>query len=684
MRSILAVTLLAIICSFVCIAAETIDADTTSVMLFEINPYNDDEGISLHNYSSSDIDLKDYLLSDNPKRGSSEGQISFSDSLIIKPGETITFVKTATESSDFAYRHLTYTNGESGVSFSNNFNLNEKGDDVYLFKIKNNADYELLDVFIYGSAKVPTDSKWVGDTFKTQEGSFAVKKSTDGFKASCWYNYLIGGTNILFDPDLSFDAMVTPFLFPESGGIPIYDALEKAQRSVYINLYSLSSPNVMGLLKELLDKGIQVNLLLEGAPLDLQKPKTDGRLKTLSDAGATIMLIGDVTGDRFLYNHAKYCIIDDTTVIITSENWTKNNLNGITVTDPTKGAGNRGWGAIIESHEYAEYMLNVFHNDSKTDYGDVSDFSELTPGLKPETVTYTSPTAVYPTNTYNTTITPGLSPDNSFDTEIYYITKATDRICSEQQSLTKSFVNYGEKSPLKYLSQKASIGVDVKFIVSSNVNSSIVDEINATSKIKTAQMSDPYVHNKGLICDDEVIVASVNWTEESFYKDRESLVVIHSKDVANYYAEAFENDFKRNYKGDGLNVSFTEIQSHYDKPGEYSIGVTVQQTGDFEYTWNLDGLTKTTTTSRTPFNLEKGDHTLTVSVVDKEGKTGGDVATFTVGSGDSPEDSIFDKIKPYLAPIAIVLLAIIAAVFKLSMGNNKKKKSSKGKKGKKR
>ncbi len=671
MRSVLTVALIVVACSFICVASESNDAANVEVMLFEVNIFTDDEGVSLHNYGSSDVKLSNYSVKDD------RGSIIFSDSIIIHPSETLTFIKDSKEDSGFGNRHTTYVNGKGDVTFSS-FNLSNDGDYVQL--LKNDS---IVDTFVYDDAENPEGGKWEGDSFDAFKDRFAARKTAEGCNSSSWYNYLIGGTNIQFDPTLEFKAEVTPFLFPESGGIPIYEILEKAERSVYLNIYEITSKNTLGLLNELLNKGIQINLLLEAAPIDQggYKPITDGKLKTLSESGATIMLIGDKKNDRYTYDHAKYCIVDDTTVIITSENWTKGNMNGKTVTDPTKGEGNRGWGAIVESDEYASFMKNAFLNDCSVQYGDVGDFSKLTPGLQPISLTYTSPTSEYHTESYKTTITPGLSPDNSYDAEMYYTANAKKRVFAENQSLTSSFAYIENESPIKHLAQQASAGVDVRLILGGNVNKTTIDVINATSKVKTAQMFDPYLHNKGIICDDTVILASVNWTFESVNKAREFVAIIQAPEITNFFAESYEGDFERNYKGSGIDVSFTEIKTHYETPGEYTIGVTVKQTGTFQYTWRLDGTEKTTDVPRSVFNLTKGDHTLTITVTDSDGKTGRDAVSFSVGSGDSPSgDDIFDKIKPYLAPIAVVLLAIIAVIFKLSTGGKKKKKSKKGKK----
>ncbi len=184
-----------------------------------------------------------------------------------------------------------------------------------------------------------------------------------------------------------------------------------------------------------------------------------------------------------------------------------------------------------------------------------------------------------------------------------------------------------------------------------------------------------------MISDNTTLVSSVNWTTTSFTDNREMCVVIASKDVADFYAAEYTIDFDKNYIYSGLDVTLTEVKDHYDSAGEITALANVEQTGTFTYEWDLDGTVKTTSVPRTVFNVNDGTHVLKVKVTDSEGNQGMDSKKFTVGKDDPGSgDSFFDKIKPYLAPIAIVLLAIIAAIFKLSTGGKKKKKSKKGKK----
>ena len=59
MRKILALALVVLACSFVIIASDSSDAAGSDIMLFEVNPYGNDEGVSLHNYGSTAVYLSD-------------------------------------------------------------------------------------------------------------------------------------------------------------------------------------------------------------------------------------------------------------------------------------------------------------------------------------------------------------------------------------------------------------------------------------------------------------------------------------------------------------------------------------------------------------------------------------------------------------------------------------------------
>ncbi len=639
------------------------DAAQGHLSLYEVNPYGEDEGVSIHNYGSSTINLSGYVIADNISKGGSEGTITFSQDLLVHPGETITLCKNEVSGSSFQNSHPTYYNKTDGVSFSSSFALNNSGDDLYLFKGSN-----VIDAFCYGNVTISDKNLWIGEPFKISNKWFALRTS-DGKDASCWHNTKPGMTGHYFDPDIKIQATVTPFIFPDDKAVPIYRALESAKETVYIAIYILSSPNIVALLCQLEKRGVDVTVMLEMQPLGDYKPVQDASmLKTLVDAGGEVLFIGD-DNDRFVYHHAKYCVIDEKKVIVTSENWSKANMNDGTLQHSATATGNRGWGAVVESPEYGKFMANVFRNDSNPSYGDVFDFNDVFVDVKPRQLTYTSPSSEYRFDSYQAQITPLLSPDSSLDATTYYINEAKTRVYSQQQNVSGDFIDRSRSSPLSAMADRAKIGVDTRLIIGNPSSASDVDTINAMFGIRAAEMTTPYVHNKGLICDDIAIVSSVNWTDNAFNNNREVMVAIHSKQVADHYAKTFEYDFNKNYRYSGLKVWFEEIESNYPSTNAITVAVGVEQSGSFTYDWILDSETKTTGNPRTMLNVSEGTHVLRVVVSDAQGSTGYVETYFTVeGTSPGMDLGFLEEYKQYIIPAIVLIIAILIAAIKAHRG----------------
>jgi len=48
------------------------------------------------------------------------------------------------------------------------------------------------------------------------------------------------------------------------------------------------------------------------------------------------------------------------------------------------------------------------------------------------------------------------------------------------------------------------------------------------------------IHNKGMIVDNEsVLIASINWNENSVIRNREAGIIIENEEMAQYYTEVF-------------------------------------------------------------------------------------------------------------------------------------------------
>lgn len=679
----------AVIVVMLCVVPASLDADSSAeadgLLLYQISPYGNDEGVSIRNYGNTTVNLLNYEIH------TKNYELTITKSYDVKPDSFITFYNTDVENSYFttqgeSYRFLDSCSSDKTITEKSNILVNG-GDYVHLIDSKG----KIIDSIYYGSKTKTDPDHWVDKPLSiSSQGSVKRVNGYDTDSSVDWVKYVIGGTNYDFDPNLKFDAKVTPFLFPESGGIPVLKALESATKYIYIEIYMLANENVYSLLRDKLDAGVEVKILVEGNSVnrDTELEPNLPYMQTLVEHGASVHLIGvggkDVK-DRFAFDHAKFAVIDDKKVIVTSENWTKDNLNGSITENPYKGKnGNRGWGVIIdESPQYTAYMKGVFENDFKTDFKDVKELTAEYPNINAASLgVYNSPSNTF-FKSYSAEITPILSCDNSAKAINYYISNAKERVYSEQQSY--QYTDNDEKlnkdptlyPPFYEMNEKAKKGVDCRLILSNKCKSDLVLKLNMKSNVKTAWMSgSTYVHNKGLICDDIAWVSSINWTDNSFDNNRECCVAIHSKEVADFFATSFLQDFNKYYTYSGFSVDISEIKSSYPAGKEITLTViATPSTGNYQYTWDLgDGSDPIVTTVPriTCIPISKGDATsyeLKVTVEDLDTKK---VNTVT------KTYSVIEEEEQELGIIAIIAAAVVAlaAIFKSVSSKKKKKKNT--------
>ncbi|MBQ8643236.1 MAG: lamin tail domain-containing protein [Candidatus Methanomethylophilaceae archaeon] len=658
------------------------------VLIQEINPMVAPEGVSLKNYGSKAVDLKGYVISDG------EGKITILKKIVIEPGEIITFAEKIESDSKFTNRNDAYVKSSDEISYDRSFQLSNDGDDIYLY----NASGVLIDAVCYEDVVI-NDSSWSGESV-TVSGKYFYHRSygTDTDSAEDWFKYVEGLTNLEFDPNLKYNAQVTPFVFPQSGGVPIFRALEEAKESVYITMYELRSDKIAAFLIDLeKNRGVDVYILHNANPVKGTITEMLPNLKAIDDAGAEVRLIGVGDMDRYVHVHAKYCVIDGDTVIVTSENWNDTNLNGYTRDDDyySSSNGNRGWGAVVESEPYADYVMDLFNVDWSMEYGDVSELEDVYPNANAnKTLTYEKNESTATFKTYAATVSPVFSNDTSYDAMEYYLNKAKDRLYAQNQSLTSYYADISdERSPIYMMAKRASAGVDTKLILDTKNtpdNANLAYTINASTLIQATGMNIPPVHNKGIISDDSVWVSSINWTPNSVENNREAAVVIHSAEVADYYEHYFLMDFNRYYSYDGFSVDTSYLKNHYDSgDNEFVIGLPV---GTYDIKWNFgDGkttrdyndyeITKDGDLCKALAAPEDGAHILTITVTNQDGMSQKITHSYSIGNysdsegtggsdgSSSIEDIINDlpipeEIKEYLLPIIVIILAIVIAVIK--------------------
>lgn len=625
---------------------------TDLVRIQGLNPFGSDEWVSLHNYGYGKADLKGYSISDM------EGELRFTETFIMEPFSEVRIAAKPQQDGGTGTPGTCYP-GSNGIVRSGSYIMADAGDDVYLFRGE-----VLMDAVCYGS--VSAKDGWSGDPVHISSGKHIERTGiSDTDSSADWISTKPGFTDLPFSPDTSFRSFVTPFTFPESNGEPVYRELEAADREIRISIYQMTSLNIVSLLCKL-ESGtgadhVDVIVTLEGNPLGYDMSRELSMMKSLADAGGEIRIINDPLPEnyeRYSFFHNKYAIIDDSKVIITSENWTEGNMS--------PSVSNRGWGAVIESQDYAGYMRTVFDRDRDMSYGDVWDLNEYYPDLKAYKgdMTYSAPSYQYRTQGYDAVITPVMSPDNSYRALEYYMDNAKSRIYSEQLDLGASFSNMSPASPISWMASAANRGVDSRFILDASISGSRTDHANDVDMINTATAVKAITisggegfattHNKGVIIDDTVWLGSVNWTENSFQRNREIAVLIGSPEVTGYFLGYFLKDWGVNdhtMEEEGLSVSSDRTEIHEGSQVVFTVSGPASQT----YAWDVygDGNIRYSEIPRIVCSdMKAGSYTLSVKAKDT---TFSAEFGFTVIPAGTPDDGNTS------ADLKTVLFVLIAA-----------------------
>lgn len=396
-----------------------------------------------------------------------------------------------------------------------------------------------------------------------------------------------GQSRFVSRPLRGVKARVTAASAPENQYQLLVDAFASAKQSIRINVYQFTNPILADRLAEALARGIKVTMLMEGVPVaglpDEERVILDG----LGKAGARILFIGERKGQknavkpRYRFDHAKYTLIDDRVAIIGTENYGR---TGHPV-DPSH--GNRGFEVAIENPEFVAQLADVFEVDTDPAHQDLVALDE------DPTDSYGLPTrdpnyqlsrnvisGLYPERRKALTVDGKvdlelvMSPDTSLNENtaiLGMIGRAQRELLVLQNSIPR-FWGRGqaasEQTPnlaLEKVVEAARRGVMVRVLVDGtwyNAEESDARDNDDTARylnelaqkeglnlaakvinLQTAHLEK--IHAKSVMVDgQEVLVSSINWSENSFKGNREMGVIIRHAEVTGYYRELFWRDWR--------------------------------------------------------------------------------------------------------------------------------------------
>ncbi|ELZ12637.1 phospholipase D/Transphosphatidylase [Halovivax asiaticus JCM 14624] len=341
----------------------------------------------------------------------------------------------------------------------------------------------------------------------------------------------------------------TTFVLPDSPTV-VTETLASAKERIRLAGYTFTDGDVQQALHDAIDRGVDVEILVETSPVGGLPEATRPLLTELDRAGATVRTIGG-EGDRYDYHHPKYAVVDDT-VLVTTENWKPAGVGG---------ESSRGWGVVVSDPELADALGAVFDADASG--RDTATWSERLPSLEfvddgapeyAETDTSQSfPERHEPAVADVDEVELLLAPDNAG-------TRLRELIDGADESIQIVQVDIGEPDfvLLEAALAAAHDGVDVDLLLDGTwyvdeENRALADRIEAAAAsedipidVRLADGGDRFekIHAKGVIIDGETtVLGSINWNDNSLTENREVALVLHGTEPAAYYASVFEGDW---------------------------------------------------------------------------------------------------------------------------------------------
>jgi len=347
---------------------------------------------------------------------------------------------------------------------------------------------------------------------------------------------------------------VTTFVSPDNSNKVFLQAVASANRTIHVNVYEFSSQVMAQALTDAHERGIDVSILVEGGPVGGISPEEKAVIWMMNQSGIPVYQMTAVGGQKapYRFDHAKYLVIDNRAVLLTSENF---KVSGF----PPEGTrGNRGWGVYLEDTETAQYFEDVFLSDIRSP-GSIPISGTQGAPEPPSSVPYIPEFSSR--RFLGATVTPVISPDTSY--VIHDLLNSAQGTIDIEQAYITNESAYALNPYLATAINASRRGVHVRVLLDAywyNIEdekdndemAALINHIGIIEKIpleaKCADLESnnlEKVHNKGVIVDNRsVLVSSINWNANSPNFNREAGVIIENMEVAQYFKEVFEDDWQ--------------------------------------------------------------------------------------------------------------------------------------------
>ena len=518
---------------------------------------SDWEHVLLVSFVDVTVDLSGWSLDDG------EGTWSMPEGSAILPGQLL-----GVGINSSAYQLLWGTPLDITCVKTGSFCLADRGDSLVL----RDTDGEVVDQLVYGATEDEPPPFWHGGPIPTPAsmpwGRLLLRIGTDDTNTSAdwkgWTEPRCGWRQS--PPDTApFKANASCFVTPAQGWDTLSWAIASARSDLSIALYDLTSQDLGAVIAEAAKRGVTTRLLIEGSPVGMSESETEWRtsiLNALVTAGVEVWVTSpNVKGEThrpYRYHHEKYCIVDGTLSVVTTENWCKGSF-------PREGTdvfGSRGWGAIVESKEVAMDLTDTFEHDLELGAEPLDPPEDSGLSLGRQWAPSRNAPTMHPCNARLLVGPEGWGPD--LESLRCIIGGAEESILLELAYLE---VRWGDQiSPLvEELLRAAAEGVEVRLVLDHGLEGEgreALEDLHGLAAqrgvidlrgVIASNLSDATrVHTKGAVIDGRTaILGSLNWAWSSVARNREVVMVVDSENAVRVLAETFEADWNASVDGVG-------------------------------------------------------------------------------------------------------------------------------------
>ncbi len=302
---------------------------------------------------------------------------------------------------------------------------------------------------------------------------------------------------------------VQVFVEPDAGSKVITNAIHQAQKSVWLEMYLLTSHNIISSLEEAAHRGLDVRVMLEAHPYGSGGISPTQTLDRLNAAGIKT----ETSSPDFALTHEKGLVIDSTTAFIMTANFTLSALGG------SKTTRNREYGIVDTNAQDVQTVMSIFTADWNR-------------------------TALHTINNPNIVVSP-INSRADFET---LMRSAKNSLLIEAEEMQDTEIE-------QELSLIAHHGVQVQVILPAPTSSSTESrtandannqalEIIKQAGVQVKESTQLYMHAKIIIVDGQkAFVGSENISQSSLNRNRELGVIVSDPAVLSTLQQTFLQDW---------------------------------------------------------------------------------------------------------------------------------------------